>query len=194
VRPNGWEKLVRPYFDFLKEYGFLRATQFDRSDFWETSVVYASAHHAVRVTRSVEFSRVEVEIVRLQDGAFPSPTVFYDEAAPFDRTLLDDVVLARAPDRVPATEVSDLNEEGMKTQLATWATLLSTVAADFLAGDATAFDDAKEIVRRRVEQDAQQIVVWLPDDANSQEEADALGRARSTALPHVDVVVCRYRR
>ena len=82
----------------------------------------------------------------------------------------------------------------MKTQLATWATLLSTVAADFLAGDDTALDDAKEIVRRRVEQDPQQIVVWLPDDANSQEEADALGRARSTAPPHVDVVARRYRR
>jgi hypothetical protein len=49
VRPNGWEKLVRPYFDFLKEYDFSRATQFDRSDSWESSVVYASAHHAVRV-------------------------------------------------------------------------------------------------------------------------------------------------
>jgi hypothetical protein len=194
VQLSGWEKLVRPYFDFLDEYGFVRATQFDRSDFWATSVVYATARHAVRVTHSVEFSRAEVEIVRLRDGAFPHPTIFYDDAAPFDQTLLDNVVLSRAPDRVADTQVSGLNKEELKTQLATWATLLRTVAADFLAGADTAFDDAKAIVRRRVEKNPQQIVVWLPDDANRQEEADAVDRARSTAPPHVDVVVRRYRR
>ena len=194
MRLSGWEKLVRPCFDFLYDYGFTRATQLDRSDFWATSVVYASARHAVRVTCSVEFSRVEVEIVRLHDGAFPEPIVFYDDAASFDQTLLDNVVLARAPERVAQTQGRGLGKGELKTQLATWAMLLREVAADFLAGADTVFDDAKGIVQRRVERDAQQIVVWLPDNANRQEEADAVSQARSTAPPHVDVVVRRYRR
>lgn len=194
MRTKDWERLVRPYFDFLADHGFARAPEFDSSDVWTTSVVYASARHAVRVTYSVEFSRAEVEIVRLREGAFPDPMIFYDDAAPFDQTLLDNVVLARAPQRVADTQHAGLRQEELKTQLASWATLLREVAPDFLAGADAAFDDARMVVRRRVEQDPQQVTLWLPEHADSQEEADAVSETRSTVPPHVDVVVRRYRR
>jgi hypothetical protein len=194
VRLSKWEKLVRPHFNFLDRYGFTRAPQFDRSDVWVTSIIYTSTRHGVRVSYSVEFSRAEVDLFRLRNGALPEPVAFYEDAAPFDTTLLDDVVLARVPELAAEMRRTGLKKSELNAQLGTWATLLREVAYDFLTGEDAVFDDAKAVVRQRVEEDGQQIVVWLSADADDQAEADALARVQSTAPPNVAVVVRRYRR
>jgi hypothetical protein len=194
VRLNKWESVVRPHFDFLASNGFTRATQFDSTGFWETSIAYASTSHAVRVSYSVESRRAEVHLVRLRDGALPEPMIFYEDAAPFDNTLLDNVVLARAPVRAAEMKRTGLKKDDLAAQLDTWATLLREVAEDFLAGGDAVFDEAKAVVSERTAEEGQQIVVWLPEDADVQAEVEAVTSARSTAPQNVDVVVRRYRR
>ena len=194
LRLREWEKLVAPYFDFLGEYGFGRAPQLDRADGWATTITYATTQHAVRVTSSVEFRRAEVELVRLHQGALPEPMIFFDDGAPFDRTLLDDVVIARASDRTAETEATGVSKAELRAQLATWSGLLKAVAADFLAGDDGVFNDARAVVRQRVTDNPQEIIVWLPEDADAEREAGALREARASAPPSVEVVVRRYRR
>ena len=119
--------------------------------------------------------------------------IFYSDAASFDKTLLDNVVLARAPERASEVRRTGLKTDELAAQLATSATLLRDLAHDFLTGSDAAFDDARAVVRQRVHGQPQQIVVWLPEDADRQTEANAVDTARSTAPENVDVVVRRYR-
>ena len=58
-----WQQTVRPYFDFLLEQGFALDPGAGYSEWYGTAVAYRSDVGAVEITRSVEFDRVEVELV-----------------------------------------------------------------------------------------------------------------------------------
>ena len=193
VRLSRWAQLANEHFGFLAEHGFIRSPEFDRSSFWAQTVAYKSERHAIEVTYSQEFSRAEVRLIRLKEGALPEPMIFYSDDADFDMTLLDNVVEARSPERLPETRLSGLGKKELRAHLQMWARMLQEVASDFLAGENNAFDGAREIVRRRIEDEPQQIVVWLREGATDEEEAAEVERARSTAPSNVEIVARRYR-
>ena len=66
-----WRKAVAVHFDFLLSHGFAHdGVEID--SFWATSSTYRSSSAAVRVTRSTEFTRVDVSLIRLVDGKVPT--------------------------------------------------------------------------------------------------------------------------
>src|SRR5215204_4339771 len=71
---KAWERGVRAHFDFLLDSGF----RFDHVDHgsWATAAVYVSSSLGVEVTRSVEFRRVEITLLRLVDGQLPEPEIW----------------------------------------------------------------------------------------------------------------------
>jgi hypothetical protein len=190
-----WQRAVSPYFDFLSQHGFTPDPRAGYSEWYGSAVVYRSHVGAVIVTRSVEFDRVEVQLVRLVDGQFPDHSIFFSENAPLNRTLLDNVVAARAPDRLAEVQVATgLKKAAVERQLALWSQMLRDVAADFLAGDHAVFDEAKAVIRERVREHPQRVDVWLPDTASPEEASRALEGQRSQLPPEVEVGVRRYRR
>jgi hypothetical protein len=174
---------VRAHFDFLADSGF----RFDHVDhsFWVTTAVYLSSTLGLEVTRSVEFSRVEITLLRLVDGQPPEPEIWVTDR-PINRTLFDDVLVARAPhlaEQVP----TGLSKREVDTQLRLWAELLRSVAPDFLEGNDAAIVEAEQVVRQRVAENPQELTVWLPSDATDADEQRAREEAERTAPGNVRV-------
>jgi hypothetical protein len=90
-----WERSVRRHFDFLTGYGFRLDHVEDR--WWATTAAYVSATLGVLVTRSVEFDRVELTLMRLVAGKVPEPEVWVTDRR-LDRVLFDNVLEARRPE------------------------------------------------------------------------------------------------
>ena len=190
-----WELRVGSAFDFLLDHGFVRDPDSAFSEWYGTSAVYRSSFSAVQVTHSVEFGRVEMHVFRLVDGELPPPEIFFEDDAPMNRTLFDNVLEARAPDRSAETQqATGLGEDQVDQQLALWSRLLRDVAPDFLDGGHDLFAEAKEIVRKRVQAHPQSVTVWLPRGASPEREAQAVEDARLRVPSEVPVVSRRYER
>ena len=187
---KGWERRVRAHFDFVLDSGF-RYDHVDH-DSWATTAVYRSSALGVEVTRSVEFRRVEIALLRLVDGQVPEPEVWVTDR-PINRALFDNVLLARAPNLAEQLPTG-LSEREVDAQLRLWAELLRSVAPDFLQGDDTAIREAEQVVRRRVAENPQELTIWLPSDASASEEASAREEAERTTPGEVRIVVRRYAR
>jgi hypothetical protein len=185
-----WERRVSAHFDFLVDHGF----HLDRVDhsFWATTAIYVSSTLGLEVTRSVEFSRVEITILRLVDGHLPELEIWVTER-PIHRMLFDNVLVARAPN-VAEQMPTGLSKREVETQLRLWADLLRSVAPDFLEGSDAAIVEAERVVRQRVAENPQELTVWLPSDATDARERRAREDAERTALDSVRVTVRRYRR
>jgi len=178
---------------FLIGHGFTRVTK-DDSSFWSLWVQYASNNAAVRISKSNEFRRSEVQLIRLVDGEVP-PYPIWITPDRIDWTLLDNVLEARRPDLMEAAlPMTGLQDRDIDLQLAFWANALREACPDFLAGDFAAIDEAGEIVRERVREHPQEIVAWLPEDAPGSADASALRDMAATVPPEVGVRVRRYRR
>jgi hypothetical protein len=189
---KGWERRVRGHFDFLVEHGF----RFDRveTNSWATTALYLSPALGLEVTRSVEFDRVEIELIRLVEGELPEYEVWVTDRT-LNRVLFDNVLVARAPELDEASRaLSGLSTEGEETQLRFWADALRSVAPDFLAGDDAPLREGDQVIRQRVAENPQELTIWLPNDASQEEEDRAREEARQTAPPNVEVSVRRYRR
>jgi hypothetical protein len=185
-----WEARVRRHFDFLTEYGF----RFDGvdDDWWATSAVYLSGALGVEVTRSVEFDRVEITLLRLGEGQPPEPEVWVTDS-PINGVLFDNVLEARAPDRA-ARVPTGLSKREVEQQLGLYAELLRTIAPDFLQGSDAALLEAERLIRERVAAKPQELTIWLPSDASQVDEARAREEAERTNPPEVQVVVRKYAR
>jgi hypothetical protein len=189
---KAWERRVRGHFDFLVEHGF----RFERveTNAWATTAVYLSPALGLEVTRSVEFDRVEIELIRLVEGELPEYEVWVTDG-PRNRVLFDNVLIARAPELDEASRaLSGLSTEDEETQLRFWADALRSVAPDFLEGDDAPLREGEQVVRQRVVENPQELTIWLPSDASQEEEDRAREEARQTAPPNVEVSVRRYRR
>jgi hypothetical protein len=187
---KAWERRVRAHFDFLLDSGF----RYDHVDHgvWATTAVYLSSTLGVEVTQSVEFSRVEISLLRLVEGQLPEPEIWVTDR-PINRTLFENVLLARAPnlaDELP----TGLSKREVETQLRLWANLLRSVAPDFLKGDDAAILEAEQVVRQRVAANPQELTIWLPSDASDTDEAKAREEALRTTPSEVRIVVRRYAR
>jgi hypothetical protein len=187
---KAWERRVRAHFDFLLERGF-RLDHVEES-FWATTAVYLSSTLGLEVTRSVEFSRVEITLLRLVDGRLPEPEVWVTDR-PINRTLFDNVLEARAPSLVEQLPTG-LSKREVDAQLRRWAELLRSVAPEFLEGSDAAIAEAERVVRQRVANNPQELTVWLPSDATDAEERTAREKAERTTPDGVQVIVRRYKR
>lgn len=102
-----WEALVDPYFRSLRtDYQCVIADRSDE-DWWSTRIVYQNTTTAAEISYSVEFERVEVQLVRLVGGQRPPYPVFIAEHRLLHHFLLDSLLRLRAPElaSVDATEV-----------------------------------------------------------------------------------------
>lgn len=185
-----WEKRAREHFDFLLDHGF----RFDRieENWWATSAYYLSQDFGVQITRSVEFNRVEITLLRLVGGAVPEYPVWVTDQ-PIHHALFDNVLIARAPDVVKELQ-GGLSKRAVEKQLHAWADLLRSVAPDFLRGDDAALREAEDVVRRRVAENPQEMTVWLPEEASEADEVRAREDAEGTVPPSVPVRMRRYLR
>jgi hypothetical protein len=178
---------------FLINHGFTNVTT-DDSSFWSLWVQYASGGAAVRISKSNEFRRSEVQLIRLVDGEVP-PYPIWIGSDRIDWILLDNVLEARRADlQHAALLMTGLQDREIDAQLAFWADSLRDVCPDFLAGDFAAIDEAGAIIRARVREHPQEIVAWLPEDAPTGADASALRDMAATVPPEVGVRVRRYRR
>jgi hypothetical protein len=108
---------------------------------------------------------------------------------------MDNVVAARAPDRLAEIhDVTGLSTAEVKRGLELWSRLLRDVAPDFLGGDHTVFEEAKDVIRERVHEHPQRVEVWLPDTVSPEEAFRAIEQQRSQVPPEVEVVERRYLR
>ena len=185
-----WGSLVKQHFDFLSNFGF-RLDYVDEK-WWATTAVYLSDVLGVEVTRSVEFNRVELTLLRLVDAKPPEVEVWLSEH-PLNRVLFDNILEARAPEQLRDLP-RGLSDEEVEQQLRCYAELLRTVVPDFLEGGDGAFFEGEAVIRKRAEANPQELTVWLPSDASEADEADARARAQRTTPPEVRIVVKRYSR
>jgi hypothetical protein len=65
----------------MLEHDFASDPSAGYSEWYGTAAVYRSEVSEVVVTRSVEFDRVDVHLVRLVDGNPPDPAIFFSEEA-----------------------------------------------------------------------------------------------------------------
>jgi hypothetical protein len=189
---KAWERRVSEHFDFLVEHGF----RFDHVEAspWATTARYLSPTLGLEITRSVEFDRVEIELVRLVGGELPEYEVWVTDS-PRNRVLFDNVLIARAPELDEASQaLGGLSKDNEEKQLRFWADALRAVAPDFLDGDDAPLRDGEQVVRQRVAENPQELTIWLPSDASQEEEDRARDEARRTAPANVEVLVRRYRR
>jgi len=187
-----WERQVREHFDFLVEHGF--RLDCVEAKTWRTTARYLSPKLGLEVTRSDEFNRVELELLRLVDGEVPEVDVWLPEGA-LNRVLFDNVLIVRAPELDEAArDLKGLSSEDEEKQLTFWAEALRTVAPDFLDGDDAALRDGERAIRERVAERPQELTIWLPNDASEAEEERAREDARQSAPPNVEISIKRYRR
>jgi hypothetical protein len=146
----------------------------------------------LEVTRSVEFGRVELTLLRLVDGELPEVQVWVSDA-PLDRVLFDNVLEARKPE-VLGDLGRGLSDEEVEQQLALYAQLLRTVVPDFLEGSDAALVEGEVVIRERVRARPQELTVWLPNDASGADEANARADAERTSPPEVRISIRRYSR
>lgn len=185
-----WERRVRKHFDFLLDHGYAFGGVDDSSS-WQTDALYLGGRIGIEIADSRETNRVEIDLIRLHDGGLPEPQIWVTDA-PIDRTLLDNVIEARR--HASLTELEALSSRTVDEQLETWARLLKEVAPEVLRGDDAPIADAESVVRARVAEHPQQIIVWLPHDASDEHEREARGNAERNAPDGVTVQVRRYQR
>jgi hypothetical protein len=189
---KAWERQVREHFDFLVEHGF----RYDHVEekWWAITARYLSPTLGVEITRSVEFDRVEISLLRLPDGKPPEYEVWVTDS-PRNRVLFDNVLIARSPKLDEASRtLKGLSSEEEEKQLRFLADALRSVAPDFLDGDDAALRDGEQVVRQRVAEIPQELTIWLPCDASQKDEDRAREKARRTAPSNVVISVKRYGR
>lgn len=121
-------KLVAPSFAFLEAHGF-RLSATEDSSAWETWQ-YTSAVSAVRVTRSNEFVRADVHLIRLVDGQVPAYPIWITSER-MNWALLDNVLEVRTPDllRQVAGGLFDPELRTRSSLVPTWLVPITTSEA-----------------------------------------------------------------
>lgn len=188
-----WRKQVEPHFGFLTQLGFGKV-DVDDSSFWSLWVQYRSETSAIRISKSNEFIRSEVHLIRLVDGEVPAYPIWITDDR-IDWTLLDNVVVARRPDLADeVAKQTGLADKELDQQLGFWARALREVSEDFLQGDFASLDEAGALVRSHVAENPQHVQVWIPSDAPAGTEAAEQEKVQGTVPPNVGVSVRRYLR
>ncbi|HEU5440706.1 MAG TPA: hypothetical protein VFU88_15575 [Ktedonobacterales bacterium] len=189
---DAWKAQVAAHFGYLETtYGFHGAAA-DASSVWETYVRYESSLLAITVTRSVEFDRVEVWLIRLVDGCVPEYPIFINPDTPINYVILDKVLMERAPqEAVRLRDLKGLSAEQVEASLVFLAQALRTYCDDALRGDFAIFDVVAARMHQQAREHPQEIRVVLPETATAAEERELVERVRK-ANPQQPVTVSRY--
>jgi hypothetical protein len=171
-----WKASVKKHFDFLTDYGF----RFDHVEdkWWATTAVYLSAALGVEVTRSVEFDRLEISLLRLVEGQAPEVEVWVTDR-PLNRVLFDNVLEARGSDLLGQIPTG-LSQRVVEEQLRLDAELLRTLVGDFLKGSDAALLEGERVIRERVSTNPQEVTIWLPATPRKPTKG---GRERRQSVP-----------
>ena len=147
----------------------------------------------MRVSKSIEFVRSEVSLIRLSNGQVPPYPIWITDDR-IDWMLLDNMVELKAPDLMSeAKKLSGLKPAQLDEQLHFWSFALRQLAGDFLAGDFGSLDEAASIIRHRVANHPQEVTVWLPEDASQEAEDQGTAEVVATLPPNVALSAKRYR-
>ena len=192
AQEDGWKAQTDTYFAFLRErYGF-EITQTEWS-VWETSVRYETVATAIDVERSVEFNRVEVQLIRKVDGAIPEYPIFVSTTPVLHYFLLDAVLNERAPELLPEMQAAKgLGEDQIERSLTLWSEALEKYADDILQGDFTLFTILEAKVRARMREHPEVIKVYVPADTPPEEIA-RLEQEPGEPTGTIPVIVEKYR-
>lgn len=194
AQADAWLAQADAYFSFLRTKYVFHIAQADASSVWQTDLVYESQTAAVRVSRSVEFDRVEVELMRLVDGKLPEHPIFVLPDTVINDFLLDNLLILRAPhvlDELAAAK--GLQDAQIVRSLEHLARAVEQYADDILRGDFTVFAAVEDLIKQRAREHPQVITVWIPEDAEPGAEATTAEEAQRD-WPQIPVVVRRYRR
>jgi|SRR5438445_1972850 len=193
MNANDWERRVDREFSYLRT--DFASQIVDRSDenWWETSVTYQNTTTAVKVAYSVEFDRVETDMIRLVDGVRPPYPVFVSATPKLHQFGLGNLLMIRAPDLWnEMKEQKGLSNQATATQLASAATALREFGADILRGDFGSFDEIEARVRAAA-RDMEGITIWSPVPGDSTAIADTTAKIRAR-YPTVPIATAAYRR
>lgn len=181
------------HFAYLPGHGF-RLHEAE-SGGWEDRATFISDQAAVAVIRSREFVRVEVQLMRLVDGALPTYPVFVVDNVAVNTFYLDDLLALRMPDGADeAARQRGLSDNEVEAQLAFWAASLERHGGDFLAGDLAVLDTLEAVVRARARQAPQEVVVWMPEGTDPEHARAEAERAAQAVPPGVGVSLRWYQR
>jgi hypothetical protein len=178
------ERVAR-HFDYLPAFGFA-VVSIEESSIGELRVTYKSRRAAVAVVVSNEYTRAEVQLMRLVDGELPEyPSLLVDSLL-LHTFYLDDLLLLRIPDVREAVQLQHgpCNAE-IDAQLAFWSTSLRRHGEDFLRGDLRVLDEMERLVRERAGQSAPERVVSIPVDTPGQADDSRWVPGVATEAPSV---------
>lgn len=190
-----WEALVDPYFRSLRtDYHCVIADRSDE-DWWSTRIVYQNTTTAAEISYSVEFERVEVQLVRLVGEQRPPYPIFIAEQSLLHHFLLDSLLRLRAPELLRSMQPKfSLEPHDVPVQLSLWSAALKEFGADVLRGDFSVFDVLESDLRDHVRRNPEQLQVWVPRNAGDAAEDDrSLARVRRMH-PAIPGVVREYSR
>lgn len=189
-----WRSTVDRHFRFLAADFQMSVIATDDTTNWETSITYALDPSAVIIRYSVEFDRVEVELVRLIDHKVPRVPIFVHSDTSIDRALLDDLLLLRAPKQAEELKtLGGLDHKAVERSLTFQALALRQHGTDFLNRDCDVFTDFDRLIKARVETNPQKLTISFPEGTSKAEVEEGVARARLVD-PKVPVEVHFYRR
>ena len=191
---EGWQAKVAPHFGYLETtYGF-RIAQVDASSYWAIRLVYQNATTAIVIDRSIEFSRVELSLIRLVDSAIPKPVIFVTPEVTLHQFLFDNLLQIRAPDALAKLHtLGGLGDEQVESSLAFLAQALNDYASDVLRGNFTIFAALEAMAKQRASEHSPQITILVPSDT-TKEHKQQLAEKTQQMTPTVPVVVKEYQR
>ena len=164
----------------------------DDSTNWEISVTYARDPSAVVVRYSVEFDRVEVELIRLVNGKVPNVPIFVHAETPINRALLDDLLILKAPSEADELKtLSGLSKASVERSLRFHAQAVRRYASEFLEGDTEVFADFDRLIKARAARNPQTLKISFPEGTSREEVDRGVARARLMD-PEVPVEVHFY--
>lgn len=141
-----------------------------------------------------EKRRVEVDLIRLVDGAVPARPGWVTGDR-IDWVSFDRVLEMRSPNLFERRlQVSGQRRKDLDKRLELLASSVREVAGDFLAGDFGAIDDAATELRAYVLEHPQQVVVSLPSGATEADAQRAVDEVVAKVPPEVRVRLRRYDR
>lgn len=193
-RATTWEALVSSHFAYLVDEFHMKVISRDASTNWETSVTYGRDPVGVIIRESVEFDRVEIELVRLVDGRVPATPIFVHPDTPIDRGLFDHVLAIRAPEEQRVLGgLQGLDPDSVNRSLEFLGPGLKQWASDFLAGDTAVIDLIGDRIHQRVAANPEKVTINFPEGTPDVDIAAAVARAKNLD-PRVPVEVRFYRR
>lgn len=135
-RGQDWLNRVRPYFDFLHEYGFDQVdVEADR--WWRVRVTYRSTVNAVAIDYSIESVCVELFLIKVVDGELA-------DVQGADAGWL--LTLGHERQRAP----KGLSDSEVEAGLAFWSDALPRYASGYLSGDLSVLHDIDRAIERRI--------------------------------------------